>query len=49
MDFKIDSELKDATFFKYRPLDNFERFLDIVLKKRLYGALYHELNDPMEG
>ena len=49
MDSKIDSELKDATYFKYRPLDNFERFLDIVLKKRLYGALYHELNDPMEG
>ncbi len=38
-----------AAFYKYRSLNDFERFLDIVLKKRLYGALYRELNDPMEG
>lgn len=41
--------LHDATYYKYGSLNNFERFVDIVLKKRLYGALYQELNDPMEG
>lgn len=35
--------------YKYRSLANFERFLDILLNKRLYGAVYNTLNDPMEG
>lgn len=35
--------------YKYRSLENLERFLDIIIDKKLYGALYNELNDPMEG
>lgn len=36
-------------FYKYRSLDNLERFLSIIIDRRLYGALYNEMNDPMEG
>lgn len=35
--------------YKYRSLENLERFLDIIIDKHLYGALYKEMNDPMEG
>jgi hypothetical protein len=35
--------------YKYRTLDNFKNFVDIILKNRLYAAKYKDLNDPMEG
>ncbi|MGL1889844.1 MAG: DUF2971 domain-containing protein [Reichenbachiella sp.] len=35
--------------YKYRSLDNFKNFIDIILKNRLFAAPYKELNDPMEG
>jgi hypothetical protein len=35
--------------YKYRSLDNFRNFVDIILKNRLYAAKYKDLNDPMEG
>lgn len=35
--------------YKYRSLDNFKNFIDIILKNRLYAAPYKDLNDPMEG
>ena len=35
--------------YKYRSLDNFKNFVDIILKKRLYASKYKDLNDPMEG
>lgn len=35
--------------YKYRSLQNLHRFLDILIKKRLYMAHYNEMNDPMEG
>lgn len=35
--------------YKYRSLHNFRRFIDILYHKRLYCALFTELNDPMEG
>ena len=35
--------------YKYRSLKNFKRFTDILFNKRLYCALFTELNDPMEG
>jgi hypothetical protein len=35
--------------YKYRDFNNFERVLDIILNKRLYAAVYEDLNDPMEG
>lgn len=41
--------LNNGTYYKYRSLKDFERFVDIIVKNRLYGALYKELNDPMEG
>lgn len=36
-------------FYKYRSLDNFKNFVDIILKNRLYAAKYKDMNDPMEG
>lgn len=39
----------DEHYFKYRDLSNLERFIDILLRKRLYMSTYSELNDPMEG
>lgn len=35
--------------YKYRSLDNFKNFIDIILRNRLYAAKYKDLNDPMEG
>ncbi len=35
--------------YKYRGIQNFRFFVDIVLKNRLYAAPYFDLNDPMEG
>jgi hypothetical protein len=35
--------------YKYRSLENFKNFVDIILKNRLYAAKYKDLNDPMEG
>lgn len=40
---------RPGMFYKYRSLDNLERFLSIIIDKKLYGALYSEMNDPMEG
>lgn len=42
-------KLEEKTYYKYRGLSDFERFLDIVVNNRLYGAVYKEMNDPMEG
>ena len=35
--------------YKYRGLDNFKNFVDIILKNRLFASHYKDLNDPMEG
>ena len=35
--------------YKYRSIENFRFFADIILKQRLFAALYSDLNDPMEG
>lgn len=35
--------------YKYRSLSKIERILEIIIDRRLYGALYTEMNDPMEG
>ena len=40
---------KSNCFYKYRSLENLERFLTIIIDRKLYGALYNEMNDPMEG
>ena len=41
--------IEPELLYKYRSLENLERFLDIVIDNKLYGALYKEMNDPMEG
>ncbi len=35
--------------YKYRSLENFKNFVDIILNNRIYAAPYFKLNDPMEG
>lgn len=35
--------------YKYRGIQGFRFFTDIILKQRLYAAPYFDLNDPMEG
>ena len=35
--------------YKYRSLQNFGRFVDILINQRLYCSVFTELNDPMEG
>ena len=37
------------TLYKYRSFEQFEYFMDLLIKKRIYGATFKELNDPMEG
>jgi hypothetical protein len=37
------------TFYKYRSIQDFKRFLDILVYERLYATEFHNLNDPMEG
>lgn len=46
---KINETLYKNTYYKYRSLEDLERILDIIVNKRLYGAVYKDLNDPMEG
>jgi hypothetical protein len=35
--------------YKYRSLSNYKRFVDILLRNRLFACSYDKLNDPMEG
>ena len=35
--------------YKYRSLSNYKRFVDILLRNRLFACAYDKLNDPMEG
>lgn len=39
----------DRILYKYRGIQNFRFFVDIVMKRRLFAAKYVDLNDPMEG
>ena len=45
----FNKHLYHNAYYKYRSLKDFEQFLDIVVNQQLYGAIYRELNDPMEG
>lgn len=36
-------------FYKFRSLTNLKRFLDIIIKEKLYSSRFDKLNDPMEG
>ncbi|WP_256011794.1 DUF2971 domain-containing protein [Desertivirga xinjiangensis] len=41
--------MEQKLLFKYRGVQNFRFFTDIILRNRLYASQYVELNDPMEG
>lgn len=41
--------MHNKILYKYRSLNSFENFVDIILFNRLYAANYKDLNDPMEG
>lgn len=41
--------MEQELLFKYRGIQNFRFFTDIILRNRLYASQYVELNDPMEG
>ena len=45
----METDLQERIYYKYRKLTDLERFLDIIVNNRLYGSVYKELNDPMEG
>lgn len=36
-------------YYKYRSLENFEFFIDILLNEHLYATSYEMMNDAMEG
>ncbi len=38
-----------SSYYKYRSLSDWKRFVDIIVSNRLYAAYYKCLNDPMEG
>lgn len=41
--------MTNQILYKYRGLENFKFFADILLNKRLYAAKFEDMNDPMEG
>jgi hypothetical protein len=41
--------MRNAIYYKYRSLENFERFINILVNERFYAASYKDLNDIMEG
>src|ERR1051325_10389346 len=45
----MSTNIQNEVLYKYRSLQNWKFLLDIFLNKRLYAAMYKELNDPMEG
>ncbi|GHT23570.1 hypothetical protein AGMMS4957_15310 [Bacteroidia bacterium] len=46
---KEEKEKVPEVLYKYRSLENWQWFVDILLINRLYAAKYKDLNDPMEG
>ncbi len=37
------------TLYKYRSIQEFKNFIDIIINSHLYAAPYFDMNDPMEG
>jgi hypothetical protein len=37
------------TLYKYRTIDNFKFFVEILMNSKLYAGKYKSMNDPMEG
>lgn len=46
---KLNQETRDGKLYKYRSIQDFKRFLDILIRGRLYATEFMYLNDPMEG
>lgn len=44
-----NESLRNQILYKYRSLENFERFADILFHQRIYASTYDTMNDPMEG
>ncbi len=44
-----EEDYSKKTFYKYRSLENFKHFMDVVVNNRLHGSMYSEMNDYMEG
>lgn len=44
-------EINDLSmkYYKYRTIDNYKYFTDIILYNRLFATTYKKMNDPMEG
>lgn len=45
----METTERDTIYYKYRSLENFEFFVDILVNNRLYAASYKDMNDTMEG
>jgi hypothetical protein len=45
----MGEKLMEQVLFKYRGLEPWEHFLDILVNQRLHSATFQSLNDPMEG
>lgn len=41
--------MKRGIYYKYRSLQNFGNFVDIIVNQQLYAAYYSDMNDAMEG
>jgi len=40
---------KGQILYKYRSLENFKRFIEILINNKLYASTYEKMNDYMEG
>jgi len=40
---------ENGLLYKYRSINNFKNYVDIILNNRLWASNYKDMNDPMEG
>lgn len=45
----IETSDLSRKYYKYRTIDNYKYFTDIILYNRLFATTYKKMNDPMEG
>lgn len=45
----IETNDLSIKYYKYRTIDNYKYFTDIILYNRLFATTYNKMNDPMEG
>ncbi len=44
-----ETDFYNKTLYKYRSLNDFKRFMDILVNERLYSARYDDFDDEKEG